>query len=96
MSLKFWPVPTPLCVLFFSFFRSQCDFKNIRNKERKENLVNGDSLLSQHVEQNQTQRFESGLPLFMTLDKCLSLCRGISYLLEQGVGLYDRKIPSSS
>ena len=87
----------PNSFFFFFFKRSQCDLKNIRNKERKENLVNGGSLLSQCAEQNQTQQFESGLLLLMTLDKCLSLCCGLkgSCPLEQGVELYGQKILSS-
>lgn len=77
----------------FFLFRSQCDFKNIRNKE---NLVNGASLLSQHAELSQTQQSESVLPLLVTPEKRLSLCCGLNYLLDQGVGFYDQKIPSGS
>lgn len=65
--------------LFSSFSRCQCDFKNIRNKERK-TLLALDNFLSQHDETTQAQHFESGSLLIMTLDKCLSFGRASGFL----------------
>lgn len=79
----------------FSFFRSQCDFKNIRNRERKENRVKSEGLLSQHDERTQTTvwvRFTTSYDL----GQVSFLLLGLHCLLEQGVGLYDLKVFFSS